>query len=146
MVDVMTKSPEQVLAEAGWRTDMDAAPRDRRLPVRTEMEVYIAHWAKNPFTNDEAWIVANFGDDGDQLLVKPIMWHAPLPDPDQPDPVAAALRASFDREKALREAVMAVVEASRAYLPPDGISADEFINRVLYATDNPRINPFILEA
>lgn len=46
---------------------------------------------------------------------------------------------------ALVEAVMGVIEASRAYLPPDGISADEFINRVLQATDNPRINSVIME-
>lgn len=43
-------------------------------------------------------------------------------------------------------ALIAVVEATRAYLPPDGISAQECINRVLAATDNPAITPIILEA
>jgi hypothetical protein len=36
-------------------------------------------------------------------------------------------------------AVKAVIEASIAYLPPDGISKDEFISRVLGATDNAEI-------
>jgi hypothetical protein len=43
----------------------------------------------------------------------------------------------------LRAAVLAVVAATRAYLPPDGIDAKECINRILEATDNPAINPFI---
>jgi hypothetical protein len=34
---------------------------------------------------------------------------------------------------------VAIVEAARAYLPPDGIGKDAFITRVLEATDNPRI-------
>ena len=48
--------------------------------------------------------------------------------------------------EALREAVLGVVAATRAYLPPDGITEQECINRVLEATDNPKINPLILEA
>ena len=36
-------------------------------------------------------------------------------------------------------ALLAVIDAARAYLPPDGIGKDEFIARVLDATDNPRI-------
>lgn len=36
-------------------------------------------------------------------------------------------------------AVKAVISASGDYLPPDGISKDEFINRVLGATDNAEI-------
>lgn len=41
------------------------------------------------------------------------------------------------------EALLAVVNATRAYLPPDGISEQECINRILEATDNPKINPVI---
>jgi hypothetical protein len=37
------------------------------------------------------------------------------------------------------KAVKAVHEASIAYLPPDGISKEEFISRVLEATDNTEI-------
>lgn len=46
---------------------------------------------------------------------------------------AARLEAENAR---LREAVQGVINASRDYLPPDGISKDEFISRVLAATDN----------
>jgi hypothetical protein len=44
------------------------------------------------------------------------------------------------------EAILAVVSATRAYLPPDGIDAKECLSRVIAATDNPNINPIILEA
>lgn len=40
----------------------------------------------------------------------------------------------------MAEAVKAVIAATSDYLPPDGISKDELINRVLEATDNPKIN------
>jgi hypothetical protein len=46
-------------------------------------------------------------------------------------------------ETALRDALNEVIGAARDYLPPDGISKDDFINRVLGATDNPRINAAI---
>lgn len=39
----------------------------------------------------------------------------------------------------LLKAVDAVIDASSDYLPPDGISKDEFINRVIGATDNAEI-------
>lgn len=37
------------------------------------------------------------------------------------------------------KAVKAVIDAANDYLPPDGISKDEFISRVLGATDNAEI-------
>jgi hypothetical protein len=40
----------------------------------------------------------------------------------------------------LIEAILTIIEAARAYLPPGGIDKDEFITRVLDAMDNPRIN------
>jgi hypothetical protein len=75
----------------GWQT-IETAPRDRRVVVWTGREKYIAHWAKNPFTDDEAWIVANFGDDGDQLLVKPVLWAEAPADP----PADGAARGTGD--------------------------------------------------
>ncbi len=39
----------------------------------------------------------------------------------------------------LHEAVAAVIDATRDYLPPDGITKDEFISRVIAATDNARM-------
>jgi hypothetical protein len=38
----------------------------------------------------------------------------------------------------LVEALVAILDASRAYLP-DGMSKDEFITKVLEAVDNPKI-------
>jgi hypothetical protein len=40
---------------------------------------------------------------------------------------------------ALVEALLAIIDAARAYLPPDGIGKDAFIARGLEATDNPKI-------
>src|SRR4051794_33208906 len=42
----------------------------------------------------------------------------------------------LESHAALLAAVKAVVGACRAYLPPDGIGRDPFIQRVLEATDN----------
>ena len=47
------------------------------------------------------------------------------------------------RIETLQAAVMAVVDAVRDYLPPDGISEKDFISRVIGAVDNPTINPVI---
>jgi hypothetical protein len=46
---------------------------------------------------------------------------------------------------AVADALLAVVDAVRDYIIPDGISDEEFANRVIGATDNPEINPFIRE-
>ena len=63
------------------------------------------------------------------------------------DELLAAHRNAKDvtRVKLLEDALMAVVEATRAYLPPDGIAAKECLSRILGATDNPTINPIIFE-
>lgn len=39
----------------------------------------------------------------------------------------------------LYDAVAAVIDATRDYLPPDGITREEFISRVIAATDNARM-------
>lgn len=49
-----------------------------------------------------------------------------------------------ERDK-MREAILTVVGAIRDYLPPDGIDAQECLNRIIGATDNPEINPIIKE-
>jgi hypothetical protein len=43
----------------------------------------------------------------------------------------------------LGDAILAVVDAVRDYLPPDGIDEQECLNRVIGAVDNPKINPVI---
>jgi hypothetical protein len=52
------------------------------------------------------------------------------------DAIISRLETSRD---AFLKAVRAVISASQDYLPPDGISKDEFISRVLEATDNAEI-------
>jgi uncharacterized phage-associated protein len=59
---------------------METAPRDKRVMVWSGQEMYCAHWAQNPMKGDEAWIIAEWGTEGDQALVKPTHWH-PLPLP-----------------------------------------------------------------
>ena len=55
-------------------------------------------------------------------------------------------RMAYERNAAaMSRALVAVVNATRAYLPPDGIDAQECLNRILAATDNPEINPIIAE-
>lgn len=44
----------------------------------------------------------------------------------------------------IEQALLAVVDATRAYLPPDGTDEQTCINRILEATDNPEISPIIL--
>lgn len=56
--------------------------------------------------------------------------------------VAAVNAFDPDREKkvgALVEAIEEVIAATGAYLPPDGISPQECLNRILGATDNKKI-------
>lgn len=65
--------------DMGWRP-IETAPKDKRVLVWSGQELYAARWAKNPYTNDEAWIVAEWGEDGDQALVRPTHWM-PLPEP-----------------------------------------------------------------
>jgi hypothetical protein len=43
----------------------------------------------------------------------------------------------------LATALMEVLAAVRAHLPPDGISVSHFVERVVEAVDNPDINPMI---
>ena len=45
----------------------------------------------------------------------------------------------------LEAAILAVIHATRAYLPPDGITVQECISLILGATDNSVINPIIKE-
>lgn len=52
---------------------------------------------------------------------------------------AAFIANALETHATLLAALKAVIEASQEYLPPDGISKDEFINRVIGATDNAQI-------
>lgn len=66
------------LDKAKWQP-IETAPKDERVLLWTGQEKYCGHWSKNPFTNHEAWIIAEWGNDGDQaLLENPTHWM-PLP-------------------------------------------------------------------
>ena len=75
------------------------------------------------------------GDISNRLRPFPILATELLFNPDG--------REAADAIEALQDAVMAVVDAVRDYLPPDGISEEDFISRVIGAVDNPTINPVI---
>lgn len=82
LVEALKAENEELRAKLDrmkWQP-IETAPKAQRVLVWSGEEQYCAHWAKNPFTNDEAWIVAEWGDDGDQALVKPTHWM-PLPEP-----------------------------------------------------------------
>lgn len=57
----------------------------------------------------------------------------------------AEREAMVARGAELEGAVVAVVDAIRDYLPPDGIDAQECLNRIIGAIDNPIINHIIAE-
>lgn len=46
---------------------------------------------------------------------------------------------------AYKTAALTVLAAVREYLPPGGISKDEFISRVIEAVDNPEFNEAVHE-
>lgn len=53
--------------------DIETAPKDRRIIIATDTEMYMAHWVQNPFTGDEAWLMAVFDADAEndnQVLIK----------------------------------------------------------------------------
>ena len=53
---------------------IETAPRDKRVLVWSGQEIYAAHWSRHITTYDEAWIIAQWGEDGEQVLVKPTHW------------------------------------------------------------------------
>lgn len=77
-------TPEQAIAAWNRRAPVErqapewmpieTAPKDKRVLVWSGQEIYAADWAKNIFTGDEAWIVAEWGDDREQVLVRPTHW------------------------------------------------------------------------
>jgi len=55
-----------------WK-DIETAPKDRRIIIATDTDMYIAHWGQNPFTGDEAWLIVAFDADAEndnQVLIK----------------------------------------------------------------------------
>ena len=51
-----------------------------------------------------------------------------------------------EREAELVAAIEKTIEALRAFLPPDGLSAKECVSRILAAVDNPKVNEAVKAA
>jgi len=69
-----------------WRP-ISTAPKDERVLVWNGHERFVAHWARHEQRGDEAWIVAEWGNEGDQILCHPTHWQ-PLPQPPTSAPEA----------------------------------------------------------
>ncbi len=95
------------------------------------------------YSNGYAHVSTRASFDGDIATC----WHK---GPDVSTVVSAANAAFIVRAVNVHDelvaALKAVIDATQAYLPPDGIPQDELINRVLAATDNPRINAALAKA
>ena len=55
-----------------WK-DIDTAPKDRRIIIATDTDIFAANWVKNFVTGDEAWRIAVFevdSESSDQILIK----------------------------------------------------------------------------
>lgn len=55
-----------------WK-DIETAPKDRRILIATDNEMYAVRWVKNFITGDEAWRIAVFESDAEssnQVLIK----------------------------------------------------------------------------
>lgn len=49
--------------------DIESAPKDRRIIIATEDNLYIAKWAQNIWNGEEAFSVGDIGG-GDRLIIK----------------------------------------------------------------------------
>lgn len=55
-----------------WK-DIETAPKDRRIIIATDTDMFVANWVKNFVTGDEAWLMAVFDADAEndnQVLIK----------------------------------------------------------------------------
>lgn len=59
---------------------IETAPKDKEILIYKNGDQYCGYFAKNIMTDDEGWVIANFGDNGEQLLVRDPTHWMPLPD------------------------------------------------------------------
>lgn len=55
-----------------WK-DIETEPKDRRIIIATDTDMFVANWVKNFVTGDEAWRIAVFevdSESSDQVLIK----------------------------------------------------------------------------
>lgn len=60
---------------------IETVPHDRRVILWTGREIYIGHWAKNAHTGHEAFIIAEWGKDGDQAMLGNVTHWMEAPKP-----------------------------------------------------------------
>ena len=64
----------------GWQP-MDTAPKDRRILLIIDGEMYAVHWVRDYITGHESYSLGTLPDDGKVLIgAAPIAWHD-LPEP-----------------------------------------------------------------
>ena len=57
------------------RNPPETAPKDRRILVESDGDFFCANWVKNPYTDDEAWAVAQLKN-GDRIMIRKIdCWY-----------------------------------------------------------------------
>jgi hypothetical protein len=95
-----TTAARAAIQAAGWRDDMENAPRDGThvLFIGRKGVVVQAKW------RGDAWVLAIQINERDVVLEGGVAWK-PLDTPDAPDPVAAHLEAALDREAKLEAAL-----------------------------------------
>lgn len=67
--------------------DIETAPRDRRIIIATDTEMYVANWVQNFITGDDAWLVARFKDESngnDQIIIESSIAKAWVEAPEHP--------------------------------------------------------------
>ena len=67
---------EEIESLHKWqRNPPETAPKDRRILVESDGDFFCANWVKNPYTDDEAWAVAQLKN-GDRILIRKIdCWY-----------------------------------------------------------------------
>ena len=71
---------EEIESLHKWqRNPPETAPKDRRILVESDGDFFCANWVKNPYTDDEAWAVAQLKN-GDRILIRKIDCWYELPE------------------------------------------------------------------
>lgn len=81
MVQVVELAIAEEREASGWKA-IESAPKNRRILVFNGARVFAAEWAINLFTEEGAWRVATYTDEGDQIILKDAThWtdYPPLP-------------------------------------------------------------------
>lgn len=62
-----------------WKP-IETAPRDVEILVSNGKWQFVAQWVKNPYTDDERWMIARLENGESVLITDPTHWQ-PLPPP-----------------------------------------------------------------